>query len=130
MIGRYLSFRTADVADEKAWSQTGKSLLLKFAEGLKAKGYLIDMEVGRDEPDWVFSCSYREDVFVVSMSIMNVTTCRWMVFIQNRKFSNLAPEAIRNVVFPVLYSIVASWPKVSELRWHDDHTTLTELEQS
>jgi hypothetical protein len=126
----FLSFRTRDSSDSKEWTQTGHDILRKLGEGLERKGFTIDYDAGKDEPDWVFVAKRSEQSFGLAMSISNFTPCRWFVGLENQEHKNLDAPLMRQEVHPTIQKVIEAYPGISEVRWHTDHTTLRELRNS
>jgi hypothetical protein len=126
----YLSFRTEDSAETAEWSRTGEAILRELGLGLESIGFAIDHEAGRHEPDWVFVARRAETAFGLSMSIANFTPCRWFIALVDAQSlgANIQSPDLRQEVHPVMQSVIESWPGVSEVRWHKDHTTLRDLQ--
>jgi hypothetical protein len=122
-----LSFCTQDDSDSKEWTQTGYDILHKLGESLEEKGFVIDYNASKDEPDWVFVARRDEQTFGLTMSITNFTPCRWFISLEDQKHKNLDAPLIRQEVHPVIQKVIEAYPGISEIRWHIDHTTLHEL---
>jgi hypothetical protein len=127
MDALFLSFRTADAADEAEWSRTALAILHKLGDGLESIGFAIDYEPLRHDPDWVFEARRGKTVFRLYIGIANFTPCRWFIGLEDSESENLQLPEVRQEVHPVLQSVIESWPHVSEIRWHKDHTSLREL---
>jgi hypothetical protein len=120
----FLTFRTSDGPDSTEWSATGLALLGALADGLRCRGFDIDLEAGSWDPDWYFVARRDSDLFALVLVIGNFRPCRWSIGLEDGQYHNLNSEHLRAEVNPVLERVVSLWPGVSAVRWRADATTI------
>jgi hypothetical protein len=126
MQPQFLTFRSSDGASQSEWLTTGYALLRSLAEALEDRGFTIDLEAGAQDPDWYFLARRGSDVFAVVLVLNCYQPCCWSIGLEDGDYHNLASDALRAEISPILESVVKAWPSISKVRWHADATTLKE----
>ena len=124
MLRKYLSFRTTDSDEASSWAPTGKSIIRALGDSLAIKGFRVNFEVFKDEPDWGFAAYTNMEKFSVFLAIVNYRPCRWFIEMDDESFTSIES---RESVFLALKSKLKEWPQITEFRWHSTHETLREL---
>ena len=126
-MDQFLTFRTRDGADTAEWSHTADVLQHRLAAALEARGFEIDWELGRHEPDWCFAAGRGRAECMVVLVLAGLSPCHWWIGLENLEHSPLENEGLRSAIHPLLEATVTGYPGVSHLSWHPDASTLGEL---
>ena len=123
---RLFSFRT-DTGDTSPCTSLGDTLIAHLAAVLRSHSFLVDATTDWPGDDWVVFAQRETDVLGISLNLFSHQPCRWFICLIDQHGNMLQKTELQDELHQTLYTAFTQLPLVSELRWHDDPTTLREL---